>query len=188
MALSGDGGTVWGWGENDDGEIGDGTTTNRATPVQTSGLANMTTIAAGVDHSLASSTAPVLQAPPAGTEHNPPYIHQGVSRGGVDTLTGSFSTTMVGAGSAAGRGPAPNLTVTYNSNDYRVSPVGPGWTHRYATHLAAPAAGTGALVLVGPQGRSDRYTPQLRWHVYPAIGRVHRTQEEPGWHLHRHVP
>ncbi len=65
MALKGDGGTVFGWGENDDGELGDGTTTNRSTPVQTSSLANMTTIGAGVDFSLAASTAPVLQTPPA---------------------------------------------------------------------------------------------------------------------------
>ena len=28
------GGTVWAWGENDHGELGDGTVTERATPVQ----------------------------------------------------------------------------------------------------------------------------------------------------------
>jgi alpha-tubulin suppressor-like RCC1 family protein len=34
-------GTVWAWGLNWFGEVGDGTTTNRATPVQVTGLAGV---------------------------------------------------------------------------------------------------------------------------------------------------
>jgi alpha-tubulin suppressor-like RCC1 family protein len=52
MALKSDG-TVWAWGQNNDGQLGDGTKTNRATPVKVSGLANVTDIGNGRLHSLA---------------------------------------------------------------------------------------------------------------------------------------
>ena len=37
IALKSDG-TVWAWGQNDSGQLGDGTSTNRTTPVQVSGI------------------------------------------------------------------------------------------------------------------------------------------------------
>jgi alpha-tubulin suppressor-like RCC1 family protein len=46
MALKSDG-TVWAWGYNLKGELGDGTTTERDTPVQVSGLTGAVAIAAG---------------------------------------------------------------------------------------------------------------------------------------------
>ena len=46
-------GTVWAWGGNGSGQIGDGTTTNRTTPTQVSNLSNVIAIAAGNSHSLA---------------------------------------------------------------------------------------------------------------------------------------
>jgi alpha-tubulin suppressor-like RCC1 family protein len=45
LALKNDG-TVWAWGPNFDGQIGDGTTTDRSTPVQVSGLTGITALAA----------------------------------------------------------------------------------------------------------------------------------------------
>jgi RHS repeat-associated protein len=96
-----------------------------------------------------------IEGVPAGTEHNPPYIHAGTV-GGVHTLTGNFSTSHTDA-SMAGRGPTPELTRAYNSNDPRPGPLGQGWTHSYAMHLARPPDDVQDLVLVGPQGRSDRY-------------------------------
>ena len=39
-------GTVWSWGENNQGQLGDGTTTPRPRPVQTTGLTNVTGITA----------------------------------------------------------------------------------------------------------------------------------------------
>ncbi len=159
LGLKNDG-TVWAWGENDDGELGGGTTDSNVhtTPSQVGTVTGINTIAAGSDHGHAS-TGLVAQPAPVGTEHNPPYIHQGVSRLGVNTLTGSFSTSALAAGASAGLGPDPVLTYTYNSNDPRVSPLGPGWTHNYAAHIASAGSGQGAAVLVGPQGRSDRYVP-----------------------------
>ncbi|HEV3292287.1 MAG TPA: hypothetical protein VG123_25200, partial [Streptosporangiaceae bacterium] len=46
-------GTVWAWGDNRFGQLGDGTTTTRLAPVQVTGLTGVTQVAASCDHSLA---------------------------------------------------------------------------------------------------------------------------------------
>ncbi|RKH49818.1 RCC1 domain-containing protein, partial [Corallococcus llansteffanensis] len=46
-------GTVWGWGRNIDGQLGDGTQTGRLTPFQVPGLAGVVSLAAGEGHGLA---------------------------------------------------------------------------------------------------------------------------------------
>ena len=51
LAWRGDG-TAWSWGNNFYGQLGDGTQTNRLTPVQVSGLAGVTAISGGYHHSL----------------------------------------------------------------------------------------------------------------------------------------
>jgi alpha-tubulin suppressor-like RCC1 family protein len=45
-------GTVWAWGYNSDGELGDGTTTSRSSPAQVPGLSGGTAIAAGFWHTV----------------------------------------------------------------------------------------------------------------------------------------
>ena len=52
LALKQDG-TVWAWGDNNDGQLGDGTTERRYTPTQVPGLTDVVAIAAGYYHSLA---------------------------------------------------------------------------------------------------------------------------------------
>ena len=52
LALAEDG-TVWAWGANDSGQLGDGTTVNRFSPVQVSGLSGVVAVVAGACHSLA---------------------------------------------------------------------------------------------------------------------------------------
>ncbi|MBI1912648.1 MAG: RCC1 repeat-containing protein, partial [Deltaproteobacteria bacterium] len=52
LAMKEDG-TVWGWGWNLAGQLGDGTTENRHTPVQAIGLNNVISVSAGGEHSLA---------------------------------------------------------------------------------------------------------------------------------------
>ncbi|HEY6009435.1 MAG TPA: hypothetical protein VIU40_14005, partial [Geobacteraceae bacterium] len=46
-------GTVWAWGNNLFGQLGDGTTTNRSAPVRVVGLSGVISVAAGYEHSLA---------------------------------------------------------------------------------------------------------------------------------------
>ena len=46
-------GSVYGWGANGSGQVGDGTQTQRNTPTQVSGLTGVTAVAAGGTHSLA---------------------------------------------------------------------------------------------------------------------------------------
>jgi uncharacterized repeat protein (TIGR01451 family) len=57
LAIKSDG-TVWAWGYNSAGQLGDGTAINRSTPVQVSGLSDVTAIATGSQHSLAIVTPP----------------------------------------------------------------------------------------------------------------------------------
>jgi alpha-tubulin suppressor-like RCC1 family protein len=52
VALRNDG-TMWTWGHNDYGELGDGTTDWRSVPVQVSGLTGIAAIAAGPLHTVA---------------------------------------------------------------------------------------------------------------------------------------
>jgi alpha-tubulin suppressor-like RCC1 family protein len=46
-------GTVWSWGNNMFGQLGDGSTTDRYTPVQVSGLVSVTALGGRGYHSLA---------------------------------------------------------------------------------------------------------------------------------------
>jgi hypothetical protein len=55
-------GTVWAWGDNDFGQLGNGTTTSTCQPVQVSGLSNVVAVSGGWSHSLAlDSTGTVWQ-------------------------------------------------------------------------------------------------------------------------------
>jgi len=52
LALRSDG-TVWAWGSNASGQLGDGNTNYSTTPVQVGGLTNVVAVAAGISQSLA---------------------------------------------------------------------------------------------------------------------------------------
>lgn len=46
-------GTLWAWGQNDHGQLGDGTNTNKFSPTQIGNTSNWIVIESGLDHSLA---------------------------------------------------------------------------------------------------------------------------------------
>jgi RHS repeat-associated protein len=110
--------------------------------------------------------------PPPGTGNNPPYTNQQTGGDPVNTFEGSYGATFEDT-AIPGRGPAISFGRSYNSNDTRVLTLGPGWTHSYSTHLDSPNDGTYDIILVGPQGRSDRYAKSGAKFVAP-VG-VHRT-------------
>lgn len=53
VASAAGAGTVWAWGDNSYGKLGDNTLSNRGEPVQAHNLTDVVAIAAGFDHSLA---------------------------------------------------------------------------------------------------------------------------------------
>jgi len=62
MALKSDG-TLWGWGRNNFGQLGDGTTTNRSTPTQeATGATNWALISTGGAHTVALKSDGTLWA------------------------------------------------------------------------------------------------------------------------------
>jgi len=103
--------------------------------------------------------APLLPKlpPPPGTDRNPPDANSGEGGDPVSTLTGSFGYHYTDV-AIPGQGPAIQFARSYNSNDTRVTTLGPGWTHSYNVRLFDPGDGTSDVVVVGSQGRSDRYT------------------------------
>jgi YD repeat-containing protein len=73
----------------------------------------------------------------------------------VSTLTGAYTHTRPDV--TIGPDDAILFLRTYNSNDPRVTPLGPNWTHSYHIRLTRPTDGSNDLVLTGPQGRTDRH-------------------------------
>ncbi len=49
-------GTLWAWGKNDDGQLGDGTLTSRSAPVGIIGMSNVKSVAVGYDHTVVLTT------------------------------------------------------------------------------------------------------------------------------------
>lgn len=61
LAIKADG-TAWSWGANADGQLGDGSTTRRASPSAISGLTGIAALSAGKSHSLALLTDGTVKA------------------------------------------------------------------------------------------------------------------------------
>jgi RHS repeat-associated protein len=156
------GGAVWAWGLSQHGQLGatgaHTCTFNSPcskTPIRTGVIGGITTVAAGHYHSLALRDGPLTEADHWILALIKSLLH-GTGGDPVETATGNFTYTRTDL-AIAGRGPAPSFVRTYNSADARVGPLGPGWSYSYDVRLVKPADGGDALLLVGPDGRRDRY-------------------------------
>jgi RHS repeat-associated protein len=108
LALTSDG-SVWAWGANTDGQLGDGTTTSRNTAEKLTGISGVAALAAGDSYSLALTTSGTVYSwgdntydELGGSPSNPKVPNQ------ISGLTG---VTHIAAGSyqALALGPAANL-------------------------------------------------------------------------------
>jgi alpha-tubulin suppressor-like RCC1 family protein len=94
-------GTVWSWGENTSGEVGNGSADNTDQPVQVSNLRHVVSIAAGVNHSLALAPSPVRLTVAASRA-----VHGGAGSFDIDLLNGSAIECRSG-------GTAGNYTIVF---------------------------------------------------------------------------
>ncbi|WP_018588323.1 RCC1 domain-containing protein [Salinispora arenicola] len=121
-------GTILAWGSNSSGELGDGTTTNRSTPVDVN-LPPGTTVTAidnGDDHSMALTAPPTsttLQVTPPNPTADQPV-----------TLTAAVTCNV----------DAPTGTITFRTNTTTLA-TAPLTSSGTATHVTALPAGTHTL-------------------------------------------
>ncbi|MCZ2356417.1 MAG: T9SS type A sorting domain-containing protein [Bacteroidia bacterium] len=108
LAVKNDG-TVWAWGENLYGQLGDGTNTDRNIPVQVSGLTNVTSAiaATGAFHCMAVKSDNTVWAWGRNTYGNL----------GDNTLThSSLPVQMIGASDVAGMAAGTNFSILYKTD------------------------------------------------------------------------
>jgi alpha-tubulin suppressor-like RCC1 family protein len=89
--------TVWAWGKNNDGQLGDNSTSQHVVPVQASGVANVTSIAAGGNYTVALNTFGNLLIWGNDSYYSHPFI------GSVDStvsvpVSGVSNVTRIAAG------------------------------------------------------------------------------------------
>jgi alpha-tubulin suppressor-like RCC1 family protein len=144
-------GTVWAWGYNVDGELGDGTTAASTVPVQVLGLAGASAIAVGSLHALAiepagatptstpvppTATATTTDVPPTGTMTNTPVpLATTLTSLGASTTAPVYGQTInLTATVSSALGGTPTGSVTFSDG-----PPSSG------TPLSCTGAGDGAL-------------------------------------------
>ena len=175
LALKSDG-TVWAWGWNPYGELGNGTYTDSNTPVQVSGFTGVTAIAGGFEHALALKSDGTVWAwglqslgelgngtfgsPFGFTGSNTPV--QVLGPGGAGYLTGVTAIAAVGFHSLAlkndgtvwawGQNTSGELgNGTTNPSNTPLQVLGPGGVG-YLTGVAAIARGRGDSLALKSDG------------------------------------
>ena len=128
-------GTLWAWGRNDDGQLGDGTTTSRSLPVKIAGVSNVRSVAAGYDHTVVLTTDGKVYA------------------------WGNNSNGQLGDGSTVGRATPAQLTSADMSN---VRAIDAGY--KYTIALKADGTiwtwGYNNKGQLGNNTQTDNHTPQ----------------------------
>jgi uncharacterized repeat protein (TIGR01451 family) len=118
LGLKSDG-TVWTWGSNSNGQLGNGTYTDSSIPIQVSGLTGVLGIAAGGYHSLVSLPQP---APALGIAKS----HSGAFIQGQQGAT--YTVTVANAAGAGPTSGTVTVTDTLPSGLTLVSMTGTNWT------------------------------------------------------------
>ncbi|MFC0038330.1 S8 family serine peptidase [Actinomadura rayongensis] len=100
LAVRGDG-TVWAWGANGSGQLGNGTTANSSVPVQVSGLSGVKAVAAGLSFSLALKSDGTVWAWGANASGQ---LGNGTTTGSSTPVqvSGISDAAVIGAGSSHG--------------------------------------------------------------------------------------
>ncbi len=106
FALKNDG-TVWSWGDNSYGSLGDGTVVDKTSPVQVGNLAGVVKIASGYIHSLALKSDGTVWAwgyngqgelGDGGTTYQPSVVRSGNLTGISGVAAGDNHSLAVGVG------------------------------------------------------------------------------------------
>lgn len=140
-------GTVWAWGVNSSGQLGDGTLTRRTAPVQVVGLNSIAAIAAGNNWSLALRTDGTVWSWGTGWFSGYPFLDTVKVPTKLDALTGAMS---IAAGSAHGVVVKRDGTVWW----WGASPLQPltPTTLLGAADFVAVSGGSGFSVLLRKDG------------------------------------
>ncbi|MGE3843813.1 MAG: chitobiase/beta-hexosaminidase C-terminal domain-containing protein, partial [Vicinamibacterales bacterium] len=180
LALRDDG-TVWGWGLNSGGQVGDGTTTQRTTPVSVSNLANVVAIAAGEAFSVAALADGTVwawglntngQLGDGTTTQRTTPVRSGTLTGIAQVAAGrSHALARTGSGAVWAWGLNSQGQLGDNSTTQRTSPVAvsgvtaasiaAGWQHSLATQASGAVAAWGynATGQLGDGTTTRRLTP-----------------------------
>lgn len=166
-------GTVWAWGSNRQGQLGDGRSSHgscydgmfyydcSSRPVPVNTILDMGGLGAGgaSGYAAKATTGSAAVGVPVGQTYGYGGSPHGPTTTGyfadpVNTATGAYTTTVEDF-SLPGIGMGISLERSYSSNDPAAGPLGPGWTHSYATDLTI--APNGDATFRAENGRQLRF-------------------------------
>ncbi len=167
-AVLGDG-SVWTWGDNGDGQLGNGGVGSHTTPIQARTQAGMTSLAAGDWHTLAISTTQALT-----TTYTYDALYRLLS-GGTPGNPTSYTYDPVGNRLSKTVGPASNSTSsTYDKADELLTVGGASYTVNADGNLTA--AGSSSFSYDGDGKRASRAvrgtTTNYTWDVVGSLPNV----------------
>jgi alpha-tubulin suppressor-like RCC1 family protein len=143
------GGTVWAWGDNSAGQIGDGSTTYRSSPTQLPSLTGATSLVAGTSSAYAVIALP---APPPDFALAVSATSATVNAGGVATaIAGITATDPTSPVTFGASGQPPNTTISFSRPtitgsglsllSIHTTPATPVGTYPITIRATGPAAG-----------------------------------------------